>query len=130
VQKEDGFRFAHGAVKASTLSCMSRPGLFSTGIEVFSRVNGVGRRESRMTRPYNRPGSPGVALDAEHDRPGGAVFYPSNWMHSFPQRYQRSNAALVARGMPPYGAAALGEIDRIVQRLHERSDEPDAWAAG
>ena len=55
------------------------------------------------------------------------MFYPSNWIHSFPQNYQWSNAALVAKGMAPYGAVAMGEIDWIVQRLHERSDEPQAW---
>jgi alpha-beta hydrolase superfamily lysophospholipase len=55
------------------------------------------------------------------------VFYSSNWIHSFPQNYQWSNAALVAKGMAPYGAVALGEIDWVVQRLHERSNEPHAW---
>ncbi len=56
-----------------------------------------------------------------------ALIYPSNWIHSFPQNYQWSNATLVTKGMAPYGAVALGEIDWIVQRLHERSDEPEAW---
>jgi alpha-beta hydrolase superfamily lysophospholipase len=55
------------------------------------------------------------------------LFYSSNWIHSFPQNYQWSNAALVTKGMAPYGAVALGEIDWVVQRLHERSDEPQAW---
>jgi alpha-beta hydrolase superfamily lysophospholipase len=55
------------------------------------------------------------------------VFYPSNWIHSFPQNFQWSNATLVCKGMAPYGAVALGEIDWIVQRLHERSDEEHAW---
>ncbi|MEN3355528.1 MAG: hypothetical protein V7640_3686 [Betaproteobacteria bacterium] len=55
------------------------------------------------------------------------MFYSSNWIHSFPQNYQWSNAALVTKGMAPYGAVALGEIDWVVQRLHERSDEPQAW---
>jgi len=55
------------------------------------------------------------------------VYYPSNWIHSFPQNFQWSNAALVCKGMAPYGAVAMGEIDWIVQRLHEREHEPHAW---
>jgi alpha-beta hydrolase superfamily lysophospholipase len=55
------------------------------------------------------------------------LYYPSNWIHSFPQNFQWSNAALVCKGMAPYGAVALGEIDWIVQRLHERSNEEHAW---
>ena len=46
-----------------------------------------------------------------------ASYYSSNWIHSFPQNFQWSNAALVCKGMAPYGAVALGEIDWIVQRL-------------
>src|SRR2546423_1302700 len=56
------------------------------------------------------------------------LFYSSNWIYSFPENFQWSNAALVAKGMAPYGAVALGEIDWIVQRLHARSGEPGAWA--
>ena len=55
------------------------------------------------------------------------MFYPGNWIHSFPQNFQWSNATLVAKGMAPYGAVALEEIDRIVQRLHARANEPHAW---
>jgi alpha-beta hydrolase superfamily lysophospholipase len=55
------------------------------------------------------------------------MFYSGNWIHSFPQNFQWSNATLVAKGMAPYGAVALGEIDRIVQRLHARAAEPHAW---
>jgi alpha-beta hydrolase superfamily lysophospholipase len=55
------------------------------------------------------------------------MYYPSNWIHSFPQNFQWSNATLVCKGMAPYGAVALGEIDWIVQRLHERSNEEHAW---
>ena len=51
------------------------------------------------------------------------MFYNSNWIHSFPQNYQWSNAILVTKGMAPYGAVALGEIDWVVQRLHERIKE-------
>jgi dienelactone hydrolase len=55
------------------------------------------------------------------------MFYPGNWIHSFPQHFQWSNATLVTKGMAPYGAVALGEIDWVVQRLHERITEPHAW---
>jgi alpha-beta hydrolase superfamily lysophospholipase len=55
------------------------------------------------------------------------MFYNGNWIHSFPGQYQWSNATLVTKGMAPYGAVALGEIDWVVQRLHERIDEPQAW---
>jgi dienelactone hydrolase len=55
------------------------------------------------------------------------MFYEGNWIHSFPQNYQWSNATLITKGMAPYGAVALGEIDEIVMRLHQRADEPHAW---
>ena len=58
------------------------------------------------------------------------MYYPGNWIHSFPQNFQWSNATLVCKGMAPYGAVALGEIDWIVQKLHQRAGEPnagDAW---
>ena len=55
------------------------------------------------------------------------MFYPGNWIHSFPQNFQWSNATLVCKGMAPYGAVALGEIDWIVQALHKRANEPQAW---
>ena len=55
------------------------------------------------------------------------MFYPGNWIHSFPQNFQWSNATLIAKGMAPYAAVALEEIDRVVQRLHSRIDEPQAW---
>jgi alpha-beta hydrolase superfamily lysophospholipase len=56
------------------------------------------------------------------------MFYNGNWVDSFPDNYQWSNATLVTKGMAPYGAVALAEIDEIVQRLHERANEPEAWA--
>lgn len=55
------------------------------------------------------------------------MFYSGNWIHSFPEQYQWSNATLVTKGMAPYGAVALGEIDWVVQRLHARIKEPEAW---
>ena len=48
------------------------------------------------------------------------MFYNGNWIHSFPQNYQWSNAILVCKGMAPYGAVAMGEIDIVTQKLHAR----------
>jgi len=53
--------------------------------------------------------------------------YLGNWIHSFPDHYQWSNATLVCKGMAPWGAVAIGEIDQVVQRLHARINEPQAW---
>ena len=55
------------------------------------------------------------------------MFYNGNWIHSFPQNYQWSNAILVCKGMAPYGAVAMGEIDIVTQKLHARINEPHAW---
>ncbi|MGZ5169598.1 MAG: alpha/beta hydrolase family protein [Burkholderiales bacterium] len=55
------------------------------------------------------------------------MFYEGNWIHSFPKNYQWSNATLIAKGMAPWNAVALGEIDEIIERLHARANEPHAW---
>ena len=55
------------------------------------------------------------------------MFYNGNWVDSFPDNYQWSNASSITKGMAPYGAVALAEIDEVIQRLHERSKEPEAW---
>ena len=55
------------------------------------------------------------------------TFYTGNWVDSIPDNFQWSNAALVAKGMAPWGAVALAEIDEIIQRLHARAKEPQAW---
>ena len=49
------------------------------------------------------------------------------WIEQFPGNFVWSNAALVTKGMAPYGAVALGEIDEVCERLKARQDEPDAW---
>lgn len=51
----------------------------------------------------------------------------STWTDHFPDNFAWSNATLVCKGMAPYGAIAIGEIDRIGQRLQARAGEPDAW---
>lgn len=49
------------------------------------------------------------------------------WVTQFPGNFVWSNAALVTKGMAPYGAVALGEIDEVCERLRHRQSEPDAW---
>ena len=53
---------------------------------------------------------------------------PSTWTDSFPGNFQWSNATLVCKGMAPYGAVALEEIERVCDRLRARGpQDPDAW---
>jgi len=49
------------------------------------------------------------------------------WIEHFPGNMMWSNAVLVTKGMAPYGAVALGEIDTVCERLKSRQTEPDAW---
>src|SRR4051812_31223452 len=49
------------------------------------------------------------------------------WVDEFPGNFAWSNAAMVTKGMAPYGAVALGEIDSVCDRLRTRQGEPDAW---
>lgn len=49
------------------------------------------------------------------------------WIDHFPGNFMWSNATLVTKGMAPYGAVALGEIDAVCERLRRRQDEPHAW---
>jgi len=52
----------------------------------------------------------------------------SSWIDHFPGNFMWSNATLVCKGMAPCGAVAIGEIDRIGERLAARGmDDPDAW---
>ncbi len=51
----------------------------------------------------------------------------STWIDHFPGNFMWSNATLVTKGMAPYGAVALGEIDQVCERLRQRQNEPDAW---
>jgi dienelactone hydrolase len=61
---------------------------------------------------------------AAFDRPKGDGM---SWIEEFPGNFAWSNAALVTKGMAPYGAVALGEIDRVCERLRGREHEPEAW---
>jgi pimeloyl-ACP methyl ester carboxylesterase len=49
------------------------------------------------------------------------------WVDEFPGNFVWSNATLVTKGMAPYGAVALGEIDEVCERLRARQGEPHAW---
>jgi len=52
----------------------------------------------------------------------------SAWTDSFPGNFQWSNATLVCKGMAPYGAVALEEIERVCDRLRLRGpQDPEAW---
>jgi dienelactone hydrolase len=53
-----------------------------------------------------------------------------NWPVTFPGNLRWSNATQIVKGMVAYGAAAMAEIDLIVQRLRARAGESDldrAW---
>jgi dipeptidyl aminopeptidase/acylaminoacyl peptidase len=49
------------------------------------------------------------------------------WIDHFPDNFTWSNAMLVTKGMAPYGAVSLEEIERIAERLRKRPNDPDAW---
>src|SRR5438046_9301372 len=49
------------------------------------------------------------------------------WIEQFPGNLTWSNAALVTKGIAPYGAGALGEIDEVCEKLKARQGEADAW---
>ena len=48
------------------------------------------------------------------------------WIDEFPGNFVWSNATLVTKGMAPYGAVALAEIDEVCARLRSRQCEPSA----
>ena len=50
-----------------------------------------------------------------------------NWIDHFPDNFTWSNATLVTKGMAPYGAVALEEIDRIGAKMQQRRDDQDVW---
>ncbi len=49
------------------------------------------------------------------------------WIEHLPGNMVWSNAILVTKGMAPYGAVALGEIDQVCEKLSARQAEPQAW---
>jgi pimeloyl-ACP methyl ester carboxylesterase len=50
-----------------------------------------------------------------------------SWKMQFPGNLAWSNAALVTKGMAPYAAIAMAEVDEVCERLKTRQAEPDAW---
>lgn len=53
-----------------------------------------------------------------------------NWVETFPGNLRWSNAMQIVKGMVPWAAAAMSEIDLVIQRLkaREQDGEPDrAW---
>ena len=54
----------------------------------------------------------------------------SSWAVHFPGNLRWSNAMQIVKGMAPYGAVAMDEVDRIGRRLNARAGEADldrAW---
>jgi dienelactone hydrolase len=47
------------------------------------------------------------------------------WAVHFPGNLRWSNAMQIVKGMTPYGAVAMDEVDRIGRRLASRASEPD-----
>ncbi|MEI8035759.1 MAG: alpha/beta fold hydrolase [Betaproteobacteria bacterium] len=52
---------------------------------------------------------------------------PSPWIEHIEGNMVWSNAILVTKGMAPYGAVALGEIDQVCEKLRLRQKEESAW---
>jgi dienelactone hydrolase len=50
-----------------------------------------------------------------------------NWIDTFPGNQLWSNALLVTKGMAPYNAVAMGEIDLVCERLRPQQTQADAW---
>ena len=46
---------------------------------------------------------------------------------AFPGNFAWSNAAMVTKGMAPYGAVSEAEIAEAIEKLKPRQGEPDAW---
>ncbi len=51
----------------------------------------------------------------------------ASWTDQFPGNFLWSNAMLVCKGMAPYGAVAIADIDRIAARLEAGLATPEAW---
>jgi dienelactone hydrolase len=49
------------------------------------------------------------------------------WIDHFGDNFLWSNAALIIKGMAPYGVVSLEEIDRVCERLRARQHEAQAW---
>ncbi len=50
-----------------------------------------------------------------------------HWFQYFPKSFMWSQGFMSAIEMIPYGAAAMGEIDQVGQRLKGREGDNEAW---
>lgn len=50
-----------------------------------------------------------------------------HWFQYFPEHYMWSQGMGMAIELIPFGAAAMGELDRIGQRLADRVGDNEAW---
>ena len=73
---------------------------------------------------------------AVDDDGGGIHADAATWAVHFPGNLRWSNAMQIVKGMAPYGAIAMDEVDRIARRLKARAGETDLdrvwreeWAA-
>src|ERR687892_2115614 len=81
------------------------------------------------------PGYRGVIADSR-ERDDCMSSYESTWAVHFPGNLRWTNAMQIVKGMAPYGAIAMDEVDRVGRRLKARAEEPDLdrvwreeWAA-
>jgi dienelactone hydrolase len=51
----------------------------------------------------------------------------NHWTDHFAGNFSWSNATMVTKGMAPYGVVAIGEIERIGEKLNARQNDQDAW---
>jgi len=51
----------------------------------------------------------------------------SHWFQYFPNQFMWSQGVMSAIEMIPFGAAAMGEIDQVGQRLRDRVGDNEAW---
>ena len=50
-----------------------------------------------------------------------------HWFQYFPGNFMWSQGFMSAIEMIPYGAAAMGEIDQVGQRLKQHERDNEAW---
>jgi dienelactone hydrolase len=48
-----------------------------------------------------------------------------NWIEHFPGNAKWSNAIQIVKGMAPWAAVSLGDVDRVAARMNARAGEPD-----
>ena len=66
----------------------------------------------------------------------GTPAEPRSWAVQFPDNLRWTNAMQIVKGMAPYAAVAMDEVDRVGRRLEGRAGEADLdqvwreeWAA-